>query len=99
MKKINNALKGAWLKRRASDVAEVTQTVILIAFFAVMAIATTGWLVIAGTNKAVDAAACAEGASYHFDGSKNGSYDYCKTNVSKQGNNSFTKHDTYTSRY
>lgn len=79
-----------------ADRADIVQTVLLIAGFAVVAILVVGWVGSAILNKGADAANCIEGSSSYSSSSE------AETACAKgagSNNSSFKSDNGYTSRY
>ena len=80
------------------DNADIVQTVLLIAGFAIVTILVVGWIGTAVTNKGADVATCIEGSTTFKQGDKG--YEKCaKTDHASVGNNSFKKDSTYKDRF
>lgn len=80
-----------------NDRADLVQTVLLIAGFAIAALVLVNWLSTAILNKAADAATCIEGSNT-YGGSSTESAAKCKA-ASHSTKNSFTKDSSYAGRY
>lgn len=80
------------------DSADIVQTILIIAAFAVVVIIATGWIGTAVLNKGADVATCIEGSTTFKKGDKG--YENCaKTDHASVGNNSFKKDSTYKDRF
>jgi hypothetical protein len=78
------------------DRADLVQTILLVAGFAIIAILVVTWLGTAILNKGADAATCIEGSNT-YGGSLNESQEACDTKHSDD--NSFKQGEGYSSRY
>lgn len=98
MKFINNVKASFASTEVSNDRADLVQTVLLIAGFAVAALILVNWLSTAILNKAADAAECIEGSNT-YGGSATESATKCKAANHSKGDGSFKKDDSYTGRY
>lgn len=80
-----------------ADRADIVQTVLLIAGFAVVAILVVGWLGTAILNKGADAANCIEGSSSYS--SSSAEAGAACTKGAGSNNSTFKSDGGYTSRY
>ena len=98
MKFINNVKSTFASTEVSNDRADLVQTVLLIAGFAVAALILVNWLSTAILNKAADAATCIEGSNT-YGGSATESADACASADNSSGDGSFKNDDSYTGRY
>lgn len=98
MKFINNVKATFASTEVSNDRADLVQTVLLIAGFAVAALILVNWLSTAILNKAADAAECIEGSNT-YGGKADESAKKCKAANHSNGDGSFTNDDSYKGRY
>ena len=96
MKNFFENIKSAFVAEdEIKDRADIVQTMIIIAIFALAAIAISTWITSAAMNKGADIAACIEGSNTYGTTS---STDYCKSQ-NHASSDSFKNDSEYKSRY
>lgn len=93
---LTNIKKGYSSETEELDSADIVQTVLLIAGFAIVVILVVGWIGTAIINKGADVAECIEGSSTFKKGDKG--YENC-VKVDHAKKNSFKKDNTYKGRF
>lgn len=96
MKFINNVKSTFASTEVSNDRADLVQTVLLIAGFAVAALILVNWLSTAILNKAADAATCIEGSNTYDSGN---SAETCENAKHSEGEGSFTNDKAYGDRF
>lgn len=102
MKFVNN-IKESFASTAVADAhndrADLVQTVLLVAGFAIAALVLVNWLSTAILNQGANAAACIEGANNYTKSSAQTSADKCVKGDAKAKANGYAKDKTYTDRY
>ena len=94
MKFINNVKATFASTEVSNDRADLVQTVLLIAGFAIAALVLVNWLSTAILNQASNAAACIEGSNTY---GKGGAVEKCE--AGDTSNKSYTDDESYQGRY